>query len=78
MSLCQYRPPPGAPSGDVVSMVSAAAEALDIPKMVMRCSKISRGSDPVSEDDEKERFARLTSFGSQELRKEARSKLWLK
>ena len=63
-------PAPAVPSGDFVSMISAVVEALDIPKMVKRCSKVSRDSDPDSEDYEVNKFARLTFFGSQELRKE--------
>ena len=63
-----------APAGDVVSMVSAVVEALDIPNIVKKCSKRSQDSDADSEEEGADRFDRLTSFGSQELRKEARAK----
>ena len=59
---------------DVVSMVSAVVEALNIPDMVKKCTKRSGDSDADSDEDGADRFSRLTSFGSQELRKEARSK----
>ena len=42
--------------------------------MVEKCSKGSGDSDADSDEDGADRFARLTSFGSQELRKESRSK----
>ena len=42
--------------------------------MVKKCSKRTGDSDADSDEDGADRFARLTSFGSQELRKEARSK----
>ena len=61
------------PTGDVVSMVSAVVEALNIPSIVQKCTRRSRDSDPDSEDEEVDRFARLTSFGSRELKNEARS-----
>jgi hypothetical protein len=69
-------PPPISPAqpNDVVSMVSAVVEALNILDMVKKCSKRSGDSDADSDEDGADRFARLTSFGSQELRKEARSK----
>ena len=38
------------------------------------CSKRSADSDPDSEDEDADRFSRLTSFGSQELGKGARTK----
>ena len=58
---------PPAPASDVVSLVSAVVEALDIPNIVKKCTKRSRDSDPDSKGEEVDRFARLTSFGSQEL-----------
>lgn len=66
--------PAAAFAGDVVSMVSAIAEALNIPSIVKNCTKRSGNSDLDSEKGKVDRFARLTSFGSQELRKEACSK----
>ena len=58
---------PAALAGDFVSMVSAVVEALNIPNIVKKCTKRSRDSDPDSKGEEVDRFARLTSFGSQEL-----------
>ena len=55
-------------------MVSAVVEAQNIPDMVEKCSKGSVDSDADSDEDGADRFARLTSFGSQELRMESRSK----
>ena len=68
-------PPTSAPAqaSDVVSMVSAVVDALNIPSIVKKCSKRAQDSDADSEEEGADRFARLTSFGSQELRKEARS-----
>ena len=60
---------PAAPTSCVVSMVTAFVEALDIPKVAKRGTKISMDFGPDSEDEKVDRFARLTSFGSQELRK---------
>ena len=69
-------PFPSAPAqaSDVVSMVSAVVDALNIPSIVKKCSKRAQDSDADSEEGGSDRFARLTSFGSQELRKNARSK----
>ena len=69
-------PSPSSPAqaSDVVSMVSTVVDALDIPNIVKKCSKRSQDSDADSEEEGAGRFARLTSFGSQELRKDARSK----
>ena len=69
-------PPTSAPAqaSDVVSMVSAVVDALNIPSIVKKCSKRAQDSDADSEEEGADRFARLTSFGSQELRKDARSK----
>ena len=55
-------------------MVSAVVDALNIPSIVKKCSKRAQDSDADSEEEGADRFARLTSFGSQELRKDARSK----
>ena len=67
-------PPAPAQPNDVVSMVSAVVESLNIPDMFEKCSKGSGDSDADSGEDGADRLARLTSFGSQELRKESRSK----
>jgi hypothetical protein len=68
-------PSPSAPAqaSDAVSMVSAVVDALDIPNIVKKCPKRPQDSDADSEEEGADRFARLTSFGSQELRKDARS-----
>ena len=66
--------PPGSSGSDVISMVSAVVTAMDLPNLLKQANKRKACSDSDSEDDDANRFARLTSFGSQELRKESRSK----
>ena len=48
---------PAAPANDVVSMVSAVVEALDVQNTVKECTKRSGDSDPDSDEEGAERFA---------------------
>ena len=66
--------PPGSSGSDVISMVSAVVTAMDLPNLLKQANKRKASSGSDSDDEDTNRFTRLTSFGSQELRKESRSK----